>query len=966
MFTVFVNKFKGKYGTIPYFLKAKERSEDMAKRVVKAVAVMAAVGVMITALMPIVSASKAEETVEKGKAEVKNVTAAENTDTLYTEYKEEYADALHPEKEIKLYTGKTTLAEDGKGISAEIEVSESGLYALEVTYKVKSSQSSQPAITVAINGEMPFYEAWQIALPQLFKDVTPVKEGDVEIPESEIVEEYQTRYLYDTLGYYGGLLEFYLKEGKNKVELSMALGSIELKEATLKQYQSPPEYREAKANFIYEKYKGEHNKIQAEVPYRKSDSTIFAVNDRSSAWVEPTSAYERYLNAIGGTNWQTLGQFVEWEFVVPEDGLYTINLKYRKDTKSGLDSNRRIYIDGKIPYKELEAYKFKYTSTFKVETLKTPEGEEMLFQLEKGVHKIKMEVAIGEYSSILPRIYSATQRLQNCYRQFIMVMGTAPDSLRDYQLDTLIPDVLKEMAEQRIVLQQTLKELEALTGESSSGTKLMMALINQIEHFEEDSYYISGELQSFKSNIASVITWVLDVKVQPLKLDYITVSAPEKEAPKAEQGMWHSLKHSLTSFLYTFSGDYEYANLDSNEKDTLTVWDPSGATEFGIWRQLVNYDFQKEHPDIKINFKNVSTGFQQAFLAGMLPDVYVGMDVQSLMEFAFRKVIITDVTSVAEKAGDNLEEELKNYNKWLYYPAQWEGKLYGFPMTTSVPAVFYRTDIMKEMGLRVPETWDDVVYISTMMQKKNLEVGIPLGIGTWKNMIYQAGGRTVNEDRKEVFLMNDVAIDTFTTYSSFYTEYSSPVAFSAFDRFRTGEMPVVFSDISFINQLDVLAPEISGKWDFTHYPGTEREDGTIDYSFGGASTTYMVITNRRPEMAEKAWEFIKWRGSTETLVNINRRLEMSIGRSVRAISANSEAQDLIPWSNKAQELYDFCNEVRISEPEVPGDYFVQRAYTNAWTAVYYQDAVPGDALKLYIPTANAEITRRREYFGMDD
>ena len=128
----------------------------------------------------------------------------------------------------------------------------------------------------------------------------------------------------------------------------------------------------------------------------------------------------------------------------------------------------------------------------------------------------------------------------------------------------------------------------------------------------------------------------------------------------------------------------------------------------------------------------------------------------------------------------------------------------------------------------------------------------------------------------------------------------------------------------------------------------------------------MIITNRRPEMAEKAWEFIKWRGSTETLVSINRRLEMSIGRSVRGISPNVEAQKQIPWSTKAQKLYDFCNEWRISEPEVPGDYFVQRAYTNAWTAVYYQDAVPGDALKLYIPTANAEITRRREYFGMDD
>lgn len=933
----------------------------------KAVAMIAAVGLLFAMSGGALSAERTDTEGTAVQSVTQSIADNDTSELLYSDYIAEYSNSARPEAEIKVFEGKTVLSEGSDAaIKAAVTVPESGLYIFEVTYKIPKTQASQPAITVLLNGKMPFYEAWQISLPQLFEDITPVKEGDVEIPEAVLVDEYQTRYLYDTLGCYGGLLEFYLPAGANSLEISGALGVAEITNVTIKSYVSPPEYKCVKDTLKGERYTGNHIKIQAETTYRRSDSTIFAVNDRSSAAVEPTSVTERYLNAIGGTNWQTLGQFVEWEIEVPEDGLYTINLKYRKDTKAGLDSNRRIYIDGEVPYKELEAYKFNYTSTFAVETLSTDDGEAMLFKLSKGTHKIKMEVAIGEYSSVLPRIYAAAQSLQSCYRQFVMVMGTAPDSLRDYNLDSLIPEVLEEMKTQRRILEQALAELEALTGESSSGTKLMMALINQLKYFEKDSYYIAGELQSFKSNIASVITWVLDVKVQPLRLDYITLSAPVGEAPKATKGFWNSLVYNVSSFVYTFSLDYEYATLDSDDPETLTVWDPSGATEFSIWRQLVAYDFGKQHPDIKINFKNVSTGFQQAFLAGMLPDVYVGMGIQDLMEFAFRRVIITDITSVAEAAGDDLSEELKNYNKWLYYPAEWEGKLYGYPMTTSVPAVFYRTDILKEMELDVPETWDDIVYISTMMQKKNLEVGIPMGIGTWKNMIYQAGGRTVDEDRKEVYLMNDIAIDTFTEYTSFYTEYSAPVAFSAFDRFRTGEMPVVFSDISFINQLEVLAPEISGKWDFTHYPGTVKEDGTTDYTFGGGSTSFMVITNRRPEMADAAWEFIKWRGSAETLVSINRRLEMSIGRSVRAISANSEAQDRIPWSTKAQELYDFCNEVRISEPEVPGNYFVQRAYTNAWTAVYYQDAVPGDALKLYIPAANSEITRRREYFGMDD
>ena len=419
----------------------------MSKKAVKAVAIALSLGLTFVWNIGLLASAQKESAGSESSVETAGIETAE---TLYTDYVKGYDETARPQTEIEVFKGKTVIDENTESaISSNVSVAEEGMYSIEVTYKIPETQASVPAITVAINGEMPFYEAWQISLPQLFTDVTPVKEGDVEIPESVLVEEYQTRFLYDTLGYYGGLLEFYLPKGQNNISITAALGKVEITNVTLKQYVSPPEYKEAKKSLKGNKYKGEHIKVQAEVVHRKSDSTIFAVNDRSSAWVEPTSPYERYLNAIGGTNWQTLGQFVEWEIVVPEDGLYTLNVKYRKDTKPGLDSNRRIYIDGKIPYKELEAYNFKYTSTFAVETLKTDDGEEMLFELEKGIHKIKMEVAIGEYSSILPRIYGATQELQNCYRQFIMVMGTAPDSLRDYQLDMLIPDVLENMKEQR-------------------------------------------------------------------------------------------------------------------------------------------------------------------------------------------------------------------------------------------------------------------------------------------------------------------------------------------------------------------------------------------------------------------------------------------------------------------------------------------------------------------------------------
>ena len=67
-------------------------------------------------------------------------------------------------------------------------------------------------------------------------------------------------------------------------------------------------------------------KVQGEDSVIRSDPSLFARYDRSSAITEPYSTKQTILNYTGGDSWKLPGQWIEWEMDIPEDGWYTISL----------------------------------------------------------------------------------------------------------------------------------------------------------------------------------------------------------------------------------------------------------------------------------------------------------------------------------------------------------------------------------------------------------------------------------------------------------------------------------------------------------------------------------------------------------------------------------------------------------------------------------------------------------------
>ena len=172
---------------------------------------------------------------------------------------------------------------------------------------------------------------------------------------------------------------------------------------------------------------GELILTQAENSWRKSNPTLYPVFDRTSALTQPFDVDRILLNTIGGSNWQTCGEWISWQVTVPESGLYKIALRYRNNLVNGQTVSRRLYIDGKVPFREANFLAFAYSSDWQTDCL-SDGNTEFEFYFEAGrTYEIKLEASLGRFADILRMVDESCRQLNDVYRQIMRIIGADPD-----------------------------------------------------------------------------------------------------------------------------------------------------------------------------------------------------------------------------------------------------------------------------------------------------------------------------------------------------------------------------------------------------------------------------------------------------------------------------------------------------------------------------------------------------------
>lgn len=912
-------------------------------------------------------------------------------------------------------------------LTFEFEIKNPGFYSFEIDYMSPEATSNNIERAVMVDGVYPYSETRSVSFVGTWVDEYEKarKDGDftrrflLDINNNEIKPAkvqrptWSNRYVYDTAGFYELPLKYYLTEGTHTVTINGIKEVMLVKSLGVHSYKQQPAYKDVKAQYAkngYKAYTGKAIEIQAEDAYRTSDKSIYAVNDRSSASTEPQDASKVYLNNIGGTKWQSNGQWIEWEITVPEDGLYRISTRFKQDTLAGMYVSRRIYIDGEVPFEEANRVIFNYDSDWQTQFLgydtRNKDGEQTRvpfeFYLEKGTHVIKMEVVLGDMAEILRDVNESMVTINNYYLKIMMITGPDPDIYRDYGFTTLIPDVMTGLVDESKRLYKISADLEKITGQKGEDSILLDKIARVLELMGSDNDDVAPNLSTLKDNIGSLGTWVMTARSQPLAFDYIQIqSSNDKEPPEASAGFFTSLAHEFKSFMMSFVSDYNNLGAmdeeNADEENTVVVWMTAGRDQAQIIRSMLT-DFTSEK-DVPVDLELVAGGsLLPATLAGTGPDVSIQNTSDMCINYAIRDAVLP----ITKMPG--LDEVRTWFDESAMIPLTLNGEVYGLPETEVFNMLFVRLDIFAELGMEIPETWDDLYGILPILQSNNLQAGFPSNLAGTTMLMYQKDipmyKPAVSEEEMkkaglkpedafktagmQINLDSNVALDCFKEVCEYFTMYSFPLTFDFANRFRSGEMPIAVTAYTAYNQLTIFAPEISGLWKISPLPATVteyeyNEDGSIaiDPETGkkviksknnnsvATVTCVVMMKGAKDNKHEKgAWEFMKWWVSEEPQTTYGNELVTLLGPSGQYATANLESLRSQPWSDEVRKaLEDQFDNLAVT-PEMPGGYIITRYVNFAFLAAYNDDANPVDELLSYIDLINSELTRKRQEFGL--
>lgn len=695
---------------------------------------------------------------------------------------------------------------------------------------------------------------------------------------------------------------------------------------------------------------GEAVVVQAEAVSTVSTSTLGAQYDRGGPSVQPSDPGRLVLNIAGGENWNQAGQWMEWQVEVPETGLYAVRFKARQNIKSGLASNRRLLVDGAVPCAEAEDIVFPYSADWQMVTLSTAEGEEVLLPLEAGTHTLRLEVVSGPTASAVTGLRTALNDLNGVYRQIVMVTGVNPDKNRDYSLGKLIPTLADDLAAGKAALEEQMAALEALAGqEQGDEMTTLNTLIVQLGSFVEDTESIPLRLANFKSNLDNLATWLNTLSQQPLELDYLVLDVPGSGREAEKAGFWENLVFSVKGLWASFFHNYDTTG--SNENAQLEVWVGAGRDQMQILQEMIDETFTPA-TGITVQLSMVQQGVAEAVLAGEGPDAVFFAGNTEPANLAMRGAL--------EPLDDypGFEELKEQFQSQSFVPYEYDGLTYGVPFTQQFSMLFYRTDIFEELGLEVPKTWEDLFGIIPVLQRKNMQVGVPSSDQTFATLLFQQGGQYYNEDATATALGDNTAVEVFRQYTRLFSDYDLPLSYDFFNRFCSGEMPLAIADYTEYNRLTVAAPQISGLWEMALLPGTEQEDGSIDRSTlaGAGQGGYILATS---EHKDEAWQLLQWFASAEAQAEFGKRSEAVLGSAGRYAAANQEAFRQLPWLADEQELLMTQWEAVRENPQPPGCYYMQRNLTNAFRQVVLDGQNPREMLDRYMDEVDRELERKR-------
>jgi len=874
-------------------------------------------------------------------------------------------------------------ANPNETIEFSITTTEEGLYEFYFDYYLLEDTLLRPSISFMVNDEIQYNEMANIEVPiKWLLNEEPVFDrfGDELTPNSSLHSEWNNFALSDPNYFFVEPLKVYLVQGENTITVTVNEGYILFGDVTVGNlYEEPLSYSEYSQTSPSTSNEVPTITLQAERYLYESKQNIRAKFVRNPG-LFPYSYKNRVLNVLDQTSYRKSGDSVMYEFSVEETGYYNLSFKYLQSENDELSSHRTVYIDGEIPFKELESYPFPFHRQWENITLSDGNTPYQVY-LEAGDHTLELTVINSEIRDVYHQLVSVLNKIDDISREVNKITGGLTDRYRDYKLAIYIPTIVDDLT---MIKQQIIEARDKLIDIYDDSD---MAIVNELDlalkylnQFIEDPDEIPPYKSRFNEGDGSIygrINVILPRLIDaPLQLDTIIFHNSDYELPKANVNFFVRAWESVRAFWYSF-WDPKYNENAEVDDETVEIWVRQSRLYIQVMQRMIDENFT-EDSGIKVQLSVMpdENKIVLANAASRTPDAAMGLSVTRPFEFAIRDMVV-DLRQL-----DDFYTVTSEFNENSFIPFIYEDGVYSLPETMDVKLLFYRKDILEFLGVEPPETWEEVVSLIPIMQKYNYFFYTPLGgdsafktYGETTPFIYQHYGVLYNDTGDKVVFNEDGAYDAFEFMTDLFSVYNVPITTSNFfQKFRDGLAPIGIGDGNTYIQLKYAAPELAGQWGVMPIPGIEYEyddssdcpgpltdDRCIerwDPTYGTSSVIF-----KDSSKIDLVWEYFKWWFSSDVQSAFTYQLQSLLGDEFLYMTANVEAFKTSAWpSDSKYEILEQWQWVRTTG-KVPGDYLAERELSNAWNRVVNDGDNPRVAIDDAVVIINRELRRKLEEFG---
>ncbi|WP_208588614.1 sugar ABC transporter substrate-binding protein [Gracilibacillus suaedae] len=309
-----------------------------------------------------------------------------------------------------------------------------------------------------------------------------------------------------------------------------------------------------------------------------------------------------------------------------------------------------------------------------------------------------------------------------------------------------------------------------------------------------------------------------------------------------------------------------------DDENTIKVWTMNNSMEDFV----INYE---EENDVSVDVQVIPWGevkdkFLTAIASGEGPDV-VQVGTTGVPEYADAGMFMDLSDYVSEYENFNPD----NFYEDAIGTTEYNGKTIGVPFHVDTRVLFYRTDILADVGYpEGPETWDDMVDASRKLAERGDDqyaIDLPRDDPQYPYMLAWQHGWNYNVDEGASNFEDPKFLEAMSKYETFYGEGLSQLeeGKELVQSFSDGSKPMFFSGPWDIKTINDGAPEIEGQWDVRVMPEKETNRSMIGGSHFG------VFHNS--EKVEQSLDFINWLADADT--------QLEWYKEVNELPANLEA-----------------------------------------------------------------------------